>query len=114
VSLVRDGEEAVRFLRRQGVFAAVPRPDLMLLDMELPKKDGRAVLAEIRGDPALESLPVVVLTASAAHRAVLAAQQLRVDAYITKPVSLDQFIAAVKAVRRSLLAEVILPPLGEG
>ena len=71
VSLVRDGEEALSFLRREGVFAQTPEPDVILLDMELPKKDGRQVLCELRGDQRLQSIPVLVLTASAVHRAVL-------------------------------------------
>jgi CheY-like chemotaxis protein len=111
VSLVRDGEEAMRFLRRETLFARVPRPDLILLDIGLPKLNGREVLAEIRGDYDLKDIPVVVLTGSLVHKAVLSAQNLEVDAYITKPVDLTQFIAAVKLVRKSLLAEVILPPM---
>ncbi len=109
VTLVRDGEEAMTFLRREGVFAQAPRPDVILLDMELPKKDGREVLADIRGDSRLQAIPVLVLTASAVHRAVLQGQNLRVDGYMTKPVSLDQFIQAVKMLRRSVLAEMVLP-----
>lgn len=111
VNLVRDGEEAMRFLHRQGIFASAPRPDLILLDMELPKKHGRQVLAEIRGDDELKDTLVVVLTASLAHRVVLKAKNLRVDAYMTKPVSWNKFINVVKALRRSLLEEVILPSL---
>jgi len=111
VSLVRDGEEAMQFLRREGIFARVPRPDLILLDMQLPKLDGREVLAEVRGDDQLKSVPVVVLTASLVHKAILKGQNLRVDGYMTKPVSLEQFIDVVKSLRRSWLAEVILPDL---
>jgi CheY-like chemotaxis protein len=111
VSLVVDGEEAMAFLRREGIFARVPRPDLILLDMQLPKKDGRQVLAEIRAGGELSSIPVVVLTASLVHKALLKAKNLHVDAYMTKPVSLEQFINVVKSVQRLLLAEVILPPL---
>ena len=110
VSLVRDGEEALSFLRREGVFAQTPEPDVILLDMELPKKDGRQVLCELRGDERLQSIPVLVLTASAVHRAVLQAQNLRIDGFMTKPVSLDQFIQAVKSLRRSRLIELVLPP----
>jgi len=110
VSLVRDGEEALRFLRRVGVFAKTPEPDVILLDMELPKKDGRQVLCEIRSDERLQSIPVLVLTASAVHRAVLQSQNLHVDGFMTKPVSLDQFIQAVKLLRRSRLSELLLPP----
>jgi CheY-like chemotaxis protein len=109
ISLVRDGAEAMSFLHREGVFARTPRPDLILLDMELPKKDGREVLTEIRADDTLKSIAVLVLTASAVHRAVLEAQNLYVDAFMTKPVSLDQFITAVKSLRRSRLIELVLP-----
>ena len=109
VTLVRDGEEAMKFLHREGVFSQAPRPDVILLDMELPKKDGREVLTEIRGDENLQAIPVLVLTASAVHRAVLQAQNLRVDGFMTKPVSLDQFIQAVKSLRRTVLADLVLP-----
>ena len=91
---------------------SVPRPDLILLDMELPKKHGRQVLAEIRHDVELGDIPVVVLTASLAHRVVLKARDLHVDGYMTKPVKLEhKFINVVKTLRRSLLEEVILPSL---
>ena len=80
VTLVRDGEEAMTFLRREGVFAQAPRPDVILLDMELPKKDGREVLADIRGDSRLQAIPVLVLTASAVHRAVLQGQNFALTA----------------------------------
>jgi len=110
VSLVRDGEEALSFLRREGVFAQTPEPDVILLDMELPKKDGGEVLCELRADERLQSIPVLVLTASAVHRAVLQAQNLHIDGFMTKPVSLDQFIQAVKSLRRSRLIELVLPP----
>lgn len=112
VTLVRDGEEALSFLHREGVFSQAPRPDVVLLDMELPKKDGREVLTEIRGDERLQAIPVIVLTASAVHRAVLQAQNLFVDGFMTKPVSLVQFIQAVKSIRRSTLAELVLPSSG--
>jgi CheY-like chemotaxis protein len=109
VTLVRDGEEALAFLHHEGVFSQAPRPDVVLLDMELPKKDGREVLTEIRGDERLHAMPVLVLTASAVHRAVLQAQNLHVDGFMTKPVSLVQFIQAVKSIRRSTLTELVLP-----
>jgi len=109
VSLVRDGEEAMTFLRRQGIFGRAPRPDLILLDMQLPKLDGREVLAEIRADDQLKGIPVVVLTASQVHRAILSKQGLRVDGYMTKPVSWGQFLGAVKTLRRGWLDEIILP-----
>ena len=112
VTLVLDGEEAMRFLRRDGEFRRAPRPDLILLDIELPKRDGREVLAEIRGDESLKGIPVVVLTASRTHQAVFAAQQLRVDEYMTKPVSEEQFLRVVRALHRCWLKEeLVLPPL---
>jgi two-component system response regulator len=110
VSLVRDGEEALRFLRREDIFAQTPEPDVILLDMELPKKDGRQVLSELRSDERLQAIPVLVLTASAVHRAILQAQNLHIDGFMTKPVSLAQFLEAVKSLRRSRLIELILPP----
>lgn len=109
VSLVRDGEEAMTFLRREGVFRRAPRPDLILLDMQLPKMDGREVLAEIRADKKLRGIPVVVLTASQVHRAILTREGLHVDGYMTKPVSWDQFLGTVKTLRRGWLDEIILP-----
>ncbi len=111
VTLVLDGDEAMQFLHRQGIFVSVPRPDLVLLDMELPRKHGRQVLAEIRNDVELSDILVVVLTASLAHRVVLKARNLYVDGYMTKPVSWNKFINVVKTLRRSLLEEVILPSL---
>lgn len=110
VTLVCDGEEAMEFLRREGVFAKAPRPDVILLDLDLPKKDGRQVLLEVRGDVDLETIPVVVLTGSLVHQAVLKTEQYRVDGFLPKPVSLDQFIDVVKSLRRSWLSELIVPP----
>jgi two-component system, chemotaxis family, response regulator Rcp1 len=109
VNLVCDGEEAMSFLRSQGIFAKAPRPDLILLDLELPKKDGREVLADIRADQGLKSIPVVVLTASLVHQAILQSQQLHVDAYMTKPIDWERFAVAVRSLRRSWLAEAIVP-----
>ena len=111
VSLVRDGEEAMQFLRREGIYAKAPRPDLILLDLQLPKKDGRDVLFEIRGDEQLKGIPVVVLTASRVHEEILKRENLQVDSYMTKPVDLERFIGVVKSLRRFWLAEVILPPI---
>jgi CheY-like chemotaxis protein len=109
VSLVRDGEEAMDFLRRVGRYARTPRPDLILLDVNLPKKDGREVLAEIRAAPELQSIPVVVLTASAAHEQLLKEENLVVEDYLLKPVDPTQFQAVVKSLRKYLLSDVILP-----
>lgn len=111
VSLVRDGEEATDFLHRRGVYAKAPRPDLILLDLHLPKKDGREVLVEVRAEQPLKGIPVVVLTASHIHEEILKSENLEVDSYMVKPVDLEQFIQVVKKLRRFWLDEVILPPL---
>jgi len=113
VTLVRDGEEAMVFLRREGIFVRAPRPDLVLLDIELPKKDGRQVLAEIRADPVLEGIPVVVLTGSLVHQAIFQSGGLAVDGFMAKPVSLEQFVQVIKSLHRSWLSELILPSLGQ-
>ena len=109
VHLLCDGEEALDFLHARGVFAKAPPPDLILLDMELPKLSGTALLSEIRGDPRLQEIPVIVLTASRVHRTVLEAQALHVDGYMTKPVSWEQFIEVVKSLRRSWLEALVMP-----
>lgn len=109
LTLVIDGDEALQFLHRQGKFARVPRPDLVLLDLELPRKDGREVLTEIRQSPELQNLPVVILTASEIHEDILRSEMLQVDSYITKPVDIDKFIAVVKQLKKFWLADVILP-----
>ncbi len=111
VSLVRDGLEALEFLHQRGIYARAPRPDLVLLDLYLPKKDGREVLADIRADEKLRSLPVVILTASQVHEEILRQEKLAVDGYLVKPVDLPKFIALVKQLRQFWLQEVILPPL---
>lgn len=110
VSLVRDGQEALDFLHRRGVYAHAPHPDLILLDLKLPKRSGREVLAEIRspaGD--FSHVPVVVMTSSAVHEDILRSEQLAVESYMVKPVDLAQFLRVVRELRRFWLAEVILP-----
>lgn len=104
-----DGEEAMEFLRRRGRHRAAPRPDLVLLDLNLPKKDGREVLAEIKGDPHLKSIPVVVLTTSEADQDIHRTYELHANCYITKPVDLDQFIKVVKSIEDFWLTLVKLP-----
>ena len=91
------------------MFAQAPLPDLILLDMDLPKKSGAGLLTDIRADPRLQNIPVIVLTASLVHKAVLQAQNLRVDGFMTKPVSWGQFIDVVKSLRRSWLEAMVLP-----
>jgi CheY-like chemotaxis protein len=105
-----DGEEALAFLRRQGKYTQVPRPDLILLDLNLPKKNGREVLAEIKDDPDLRRIPVVILTVSKAEQDVLKSYNLHANCYITKPVDLEQFIQVVKSIEDFWLTVVMLPP----
>ena len=110
MEVVQDGVEALAFLRRTGQYANAPRPDLILLDLNLPRKDGREVLAEIKADERLRRIPVVVLTSSAAELDILKAYNLHANAYVTKPVDLDQFIKVVKSIEDFWLEIVKLPP----
>jgi two-component system, chemotaxis family, response regulator Rcp1 len=107
---VKDGVEALEFLRREGRFAGVPRPDIILLDLNLPKKDGREVLSEIKADDALKQIPVVVLTTSKAEEDVLKSYKLHANCYVTKPVDLEKFIVVVQSIDRFWLTVVTLPP----
>ncbi len=109
MNVMTDGIEAMAFLRQEGEYTNVPRPDLILLDLNLPKKDGREVLAEIKVDPALRRIPVVVLTTSKAEEDILKTYDLHVNAYITKPVDLEQFIGIVKSIENFWLTIVKLP-----
>ena len=108
--VVRDGVDAMAFLRREGGYADAPMPDLILLDLNLPKKHGREVLAEFKQDPALKRIPVVVLTTSVAERDILEAYGLHANCYITKPIDLDQFIEMMKVTEEFWLTIVKLPP----
>jgi len=110
LSAVEDGVQAMEFLRRRGRFAGAPRPDLIMLDLNLPRKDGREVLAEIKSDPVLKLIPVVVLTTSRAEQDVLRAYQLNANCYITKPVDFDQFLTVVRSIESFWLFVVTLPP----
>src|ERR1700728_1467838 len=105
-----DGAEAMAFLKREGKYANVPRPDLILLDLNLPKKDGREVLAEIKESDALKSIPVVVLTTSASEADILRSYRLHANCYITKPVGLQGFLTVVKSIDSFWLSVVKLPP----
>jgi CheY-like chemotaxis protein len=107
--IVKDGVEALAYLYREGGYADMLRPDLILLDLNLPRKDGRAVLAEIKTDAHLRSIPVVVLTTSRAESEILAAYDLQANCYVTKPVDLDQFIDAVRSMEEFWLTIVALP-----
>ncbi len=109
ISVVEDGVEAIAFLRRAGKYAEAPKPDLILLDLNLPKKDGREVLEEIKADGDLKKIPVVVLTTSAAERDILRAYNLHANCYITKPVDLEQFIRVVQSIEDFWLSIVKLP-----
>lgn len=107
--VVEDGVEAMAFLRREGQYTNAIRPDLILLDLNLPKKDGREVLSEIKVDPELSTIPVVVLTTSAAEEDVMRSYKLHANCYITKPVGLEEFIGIVKLIESFWLAAVKLP-----
>ncbi len=106
---VPDGVEAMSFLRKKGNFADAPRPDLILLDLNLPKKDGREVLAEIKADEQFRRIPVVVLTTSQAEEDILKAYNLNANCYITKPVDLEQFLKIVRSIEDFWLSIVKLP-----
>lgn len=110
LNVVFDGVEALRFLRREGNYAGSVRPDLILLDLNLPRKDGREVLTEIKNDPELKSIPVVVLTSSDAEKDVAKTYALGANCYITKPVDLDQFGDVVKSIEEFWFVVVKLPP----
>jgi two-component system response regulator len=110
--VVEDGVEAMAFLRRKGKYAQAPRPDLILLDLNLPKKDGREVLAEIKGDPDLKRIPVVILTISKDEEDILKSYNLHANCYITKPIDLGQFMKVVKSIEDFWLTIVKLPPNG--
>jgi CheY-like chemotaxis protein len=104
-----DGEEAMEVLRREGRFRDRPRPDVILLDLNLPRKDGREVLAEIKADPALATIPVVILTSSEAEEDVLKSYDLQANCYVTKPIDLHDFMKVVKSVEDFWLEIVKLP-----
>jgi two-component system, chemotaxis family, response regulator Rcp1 len=109
VSLVRDGEEALDFVFRRGHFRRAPQPDLILLDLGLPKMNGREVLIQLKGDVDLQRIPVVVLTSSRSHREILQEENLHVESYMTKPVDFDEFRSVVKELRKYMLSDVLLP-----
>ena len=108
--VVDNGVDAIAFLRREGPFASEPRPDLILLDLHLPKMDGREVLREIKADDNLKIIPVVVLTSSDAEEDILKSYKLNANCYITKPVEFDKFVKVVRSIREFWFAVVTLPP----
>lgn len=110
LTVAPDGVEALAILRQEGRYAGEARPDLILLDLNLPKKDGREVLAEIKDNPALKRIPVVVLTTSKAEEDILRTYDLHANCYITKPVDFDKFVSVVKSIDDFWLSVVRLPP----
>ena len=112
MSVVNNGVEAMAYLRREGKYVDATRPDLILLDLNLPRKDGREVLAEIKVDERLRRIPVVVLTTSSAEKDILQTYDLHANCYITKPVDFAQFIRVVRAIEDFWLSVVKLPPNG--
>jgi CheY-like chemotaxis protein len=109
LSIVNDGEQALAYLRREGRYAGASRPDLVLLDLNLPRKDGREVLQEVKSDEDLRPIPIVVLTTSEAEEDVLRSYQLHANAYVTKPVDFDRFIAIVRQIDEFFVSVVRLP-----
>jgi CheY-like chemotaxis protein len=109
LSVVSDGSEALQFLRREGEYTNAPRPDLILLDLNLPRVDGREVLTAIKQDAALGSIPVVVLTTSEAEEDILRSYSLHANAYVTKPVDFDRFLEVVKQIDDFFVSVVKLP-----
>jgi two-component system, chemotaxis family, response regulator Rcp1 len=110
LNVVADGVEALAYLRREGQHAKAPRPDLVLLDLNLPKKDGREVLQEVKEDPDLRTIPVVVLTTSDAEADVIRSYELHANAYVRKPVDFDAFIEVVRTIEDFWFMVVKLPP----
>ena len=109
ITVVEDGIEAMAYLRHQGPYADVALPDLVLLDLNMPKKDGREVLADMKADEALKQIPVLVFTISTAEKDILEAYHLQASAFITKPIDLDEFIRVVKSMTEFWLTVVKLP-----
>ncbi len=110
LEVARDGVEALQMLRREGPYAHSPRPDVILLDINMPRKNGLEVLAELKDDPALRTIPVVVLTTSQAEEDILRSYQSHASSYIVKPVEFGQFYSAIQALGQYMLGTVRLPP----
>ncbi|MCX6917312.1 MAG: response regulator [Verrucomicrobia bacterium] len=108
--VVNDGEAAMAFLRHEGKYTDAPRPDLILLDLNLPRKNGQEVLAEIKSDEELKCIPVVILTSSKAEQDILSTYNLHANCYISKPIDLDQFLKVVQAIKTFWVTIVKLPP----
>ena len=112
LSVVKDGMEAMEYLNKKGIFKDTTRPDLILLDLNLPKKDGREVLAEVKENPDLKRIPVVILTTSQDEKDILKSYNLHANCYITKPVDLEQFFGVVKSIEDFWISIVSLPSNG--
>ncbi len=110
--VVRDGDEALNYLHRRGEFASAPRPDFVILDLNLPKRDGKEVLSEMKADPSLKSIPVAILTTSSAERDIIESNNLGANCYLTKPVDLGQFLRVVSKIEDFWLGIVHLPAAG--
>lgn len=110
IHVTEDGVEALEFLRKEGKYTHAPRPDLILLDLNLPRKNGREVLAELKADPTFKSIPVVVLTTSRAEEDILRSYNLHANCYVVKPVEFDKFVQAVKSISHFWFSIVTLPP----
>jgi chemotaxis family two-component system response regulator Rcp1 len=112
INWLQDGEAAMAYLHREGAYAGEPMPDLILLDLNLPRKDGREVLGDIKGDPKLKHIPVVILTSSKSEEDIVRSYQLQANCYITKPVDIEQFVNVVRAIDDLWLTVVRLPTSG--
>jgi len=110
IHVVEDGIQAMEFLHREGIYASAPRPDLILLDLNLPRKNGREVLAEIKADNSLKVIPVIILTTSNAHDDIMQAYDLHANCYVVKPVGFESFLKAVQTIRNFWFSVVALPP----
>jgi CheY-like chemotaxis protein len=110
IHVAEDGIQAMDFLYKRGEFASAPRPDLILLDLNLPRKNGREVLAEIKANPDLRKIPIVVLTTSSADEDILRAYDLNANCYVVKPVGFDNFMQAIQSIRHFWFSVVTLPP----
>jgi two-component system, chemotaxis family, response regulator Rcp1 len=110
LSVVNDGIEAIAFLRKQGKYSNAPRPDIIFLDLNMPKKDGREVLTEIKNDPSLKSIPVIILTTSQSEQDILMTYESHANCFISKPVDLEQFLKVTQLIEEFWLSIVKLPP----
>jgi CheY-like chemotaxis protein len=110
IHVAEDGVQAMDFLYKRGAYASSPRPDLILLDLNLPRKNGREVLAEIKADPELRKIPIVVLTTSSAEEDILRAYDLNANCYVVKPVGFNNFMQAMQSIRHFWFSVVTLPP----